>query len=257
MPWLSRPDRPGPAPVAAGSPARAHRGGRRRRSWRVPHGQLDGDLAAERVAQHHPGRQSGRLQPVNQMVGMLGDVQHPARIAAEPKAGQVDHVDRVMASGGRRTCEKAADHAGEPPWLLPVEQVPGSAEQLHAGIGEQAGQHGGVARVHDLIGRALHDQGGLGDAACRSLWIGVLVGREAEAARPRARWRGAGPRPAVEPELPCLLAEGGDQLVLAHRRAALDVQLPSPLTQLLDAALLIGAPVRRAVLRGRLALGRS
>ena len=68
------------------------------------HGQLDGDLAAERVAQHHHGRQSGRLQPVGQMVGMLGDVQHPAGIAAEPKAGQVDHVDRVMADqpGGQR-----------------------------------------------------------------------------------------------------------------------------------------------------------
>jgi len=35
---------------------------------------------------------------------MLGDVQHPAGIAAEPKAGQVDHVDRVMADqpGGQR-----------------------------------------------------------------------------------------------------------------------------------------------------------
>src|SRR5215216_4307004 len=64
--------------------------------------------------------------------------------------------------------------------------------------------------------------------------------------------RGAGPpRPAVEPELPCLLAEGGDQLVLGHRGAALDVQLPSPLPQLLDAALLVGAPVRGTVLLGR------
>src|SRR5215207_11231740 len=58
------------------------------------------------------------------------------------------------------------------------------------------------------------------------------------------------------PELLRLPAEGGDQLILGHGRATLDLQLPGPLAELLDAALLVGAPVRRAVLRGRLALGR-
>src|SRR5215217_773493 len=58
------------------------------------------------------------------------------------------------------------------------------------------------------------------------------------------------------PALLRLPAEGGDQLILGHGRAALDLQLPSPLAELLDAALLIGAPVRGTVLLGRLALGR-
>src|SRR5688572_23736235 len=54
-----------------------------------------------------------------------------------------------------------------------------------------------------------------------------------------------------------MLAQGGDQLVLAHRRAAFELQLPSPLAELLNAALLVGTPVRRAILLGRLTLGRS
>src|SRR5215204_6384478 len=58
------------------------------------------------------------------------------------------------------------------------------------------------------------------------------------------------------PALLRLPAEGGDQLILGHGGTALDLQLPGPLAQLLDAAVLVGAPVRRAVLRGRLALGR-
>jgi hypothetical protein len=29
---------------------------------------------------------------------MLGDIQDPARVAAEAEAGQVDHVDRVVAA---------------------------------------------------------------------------------------------------------------------------------------------------------------
>src|SRR5215217_9754130 len=56
------------------------------------------------------------------------------------------------------------------------------------------------------------------------------------------------------PALLRLPAEGGDQLILGHGRAALDLQLPSPLAQLLDAALLIGASVGPAVLPGRLGL---
>ncbi len=38
------------------------------------------------------------------MVGMLSDPQHPAGIAVEPEAGQVDHVDRVTPGqpGGQR-----------------------------------------------------------------------------------------------------------------------------------------------------------
>jgi hypothetical protein len=63
----------------------------------MAHGQLDGDLAAEGVAQHRHGWQAGRVQPVGQVVGVLNDIQDPARVAAEPEAGPVDHVDRVVA----------------------------------------------------------------------------------------------------------------------------------------------------------------
>jgi hypothetical protein len=70
----------------------------------MAHGQLDGDLAAEGVAQHRHGRQSARFQPRGQVIGMLGDAQDPPRVAAEPEAGQVNHVDRVVAGqlGGHR-----------------------------------------------------------------------------------------------------------------------------------------------------------
>ena len=69
---------------------------------RVPYGQLHRDLAAEGVAQHRHGRQVGRFQPVGQVVGMLADVQHPARVAAAPEARQVNHVDRVAGQLGRQ-----------------------------------------------------------------------------------------------------------------------------------------------------------
>jgi hypothetical protein len=36
------------------------------------------------------------LEPGGQVVGVLGDVQHPAGVAAEPEAGKVDHMDRVV-----------------------------------------------------------------------------------------------------------------------------------------------------------------
>jgi hypothetical protein len=45
------------------------------------------------------------------------------------------------------------------------EQVTCPVEPLQPGVGEQAGQDLGVAGVNDLVGGALHDQGGLGDAA--------------------------------------------------------------------------------------------
>jgi hypothetical protein len=51
-----------------------------------------------------------------------------------------------------------------------------------------------------------------------------------------------------------VVAEGGDQLVLVHRRAALDLQLTGSLSELVSAALLVGAPVELAVLPGRLSL---
>jgi hypothetical protein len=60
----------------------------------MAHGQLDGDLAAEGVAEPPHGWQLGRFQPVGQVVGVLGDVEHPARITAEPEAWQIDHMDR-------------------------------------------------------------------------------------------------------------------------------------------------------------------
>jgi hypothetical protein len=56
-----------------------------------------------------------------------------------------------------------------------------------------------------------------------------------------------------------VLAQGGDELVLAHRGATLDLQLTGPVAQLVDTALLEAAPVRLgvllAVLPARLGLG--
>jgi hypothetical protein len=77
----------------------------------------------------------------------------------------------------------------------------------------------------------------------------------------KARWETSPPGSSCRsviggPELPRVLAQGRDQLVLAHRRAAFDLQLPSPLAKVLDAALLVGPPIRGAVLLGLLALGR-
>ena len=63
----------------------------------MAHGQLDRDLTAEGVPKHRHGRQVARFQPVGQVVGVLGDVEHPARITAEPEAWQIDHMDRVVA----------------------------------------------------------------------------------------------------------------------------------------------------------------
>src|SRR5215213_6590384 len=74
---------------------------------------------------------------------------------------------------------------------------------------------------------------------------------------PRATRRAGPPPLAVERQLLGVLAEGGDQLVLVHRRAAFELQLSGPLAELLEGALLIGAPVRRALLVGRVVLGRS
>jgi hypothetical protein len=45
-----------------------------------------------------------------------------------------------------------------------------------------------------------------------------------------------------------VLAESGDQLVLAHSRAALDLQLTGAVAELLDTALLEAAPVRLGLL---------
>src|SRR5829696_1337329 len=51
-----------------------------------------------------------------------------------------------------------------------------------------------------------------------------------------------------------VVAEGGDQFLFVHRRAALELQLSGPLAELLDAALLIGTPVELADLLGGLSL---
>jgi hypothetical protein len=80
----------------------------------MPHGQLDRDLAAEGVAQHRHRWQVGRLQPGGQMVGMLGDPQHPARVAAEAEAGHVDHVHPVMAGKPQRQRHHVAVRDGQP-----------------------------------------------------------------------------------------------------------------------------------------------
>src|SRR5215212_4071280 len=71
---------------------------------------------------------------------------------------------------------------------------------------------------------------------------------------PRATRRAGPPPLAVERQLLGVLAEGGDQLVLAHGRAAFDLQLTGPLPELLEGALLVGTPVEVAVLLGRLRL---
>src|SRR5215208_4489185 len=71
---------------------------------------------------------------------------------------------------------------------------------------------------------------------------------------PRATRRAGPPPLAVAPQLLGVLAEGGDQLILVHRRAALELQLSGPLAELLDAALLIGTPVELADLLGGLSL---
>ena len=63
----------------------------------IAYGQVNGNLTTERVAEDHHRWQPGRFKPGGQVVGMLGDIQDPAWVAAEPEAGQVDHVDRVMA----------------------------------------------------------------------------------------------------------------------------------------------------------------
>src|SRR5918995_1933776 len=74
---------------------------------------------------------------------------------------------------------------------------------------------------------------------------------------PRATRRAGPPPLAVEPQLLGVLAEGGDQLILVHRGPAFELQLPRALPELLEGALLIGASVRRALLLGRVVLGRS
>jgi hypothetical protein len=45
---------------------------------------------------------------------MLGDIQDPAWVAAEPEAGQVDHVDRVVAGQPGRERHQVAVGDGEP-----------------------------------------------------------------------------------------------------------------------------------------------
>src|SRR5215208_6616774 len=71
---------------------------------------------------------------------------------------------------------------------------------------------------------------------------------------PRATRRAGPPPLAVAPQLLGVLAEGGDQFLFVHRRAALELQLSGPLAELLDAALLIGTPVELADLLGGLSL---
>src|SRR5829696_8543445 len=81
-------------------------------------------------------------------------------------------------------------------------------------------------------------------AQLRTQPLAVTWGRQAR----------AGSQPRRNLVLLGVLAQSGDQLVLAHGRAALDLQLTGPVTQLLDTALLERAPVDLAVLLSRLGL---
>jgi hypothetical protein len=96
---------------------------------RVPYDQLHCDLAAEGVAQHRHGWQVGRFQPVGQVVGMLGDAQDPPRVAAEPEARQVDHVDRVMAGQLGRQRHQVAVGDRQPMEQDQRESAAGASEQ--------------------------------------------------------------------------------------------------------------------------------
>ena len=77
-------------------------------------GQVDGDLAAERVAENRHGSKSDRVQPGGEVLGMLGDVQDPARVAAVPEAGKIDHVDWVVAGKSGRQGHQVAVGDREP-----------------------------------------------------------------------------------------------------------------------------------------------
>jgi hypothetical protein len=124
---------------------------------RMAHGQLDGDLAAEGVAQHRHGRQSARFQPRGQVIGMLGDAQDPPRVAAEPEARQVNHVDRVVAGqlGGQRHQVAVGDRQ-------PMDQ---DQRESAAGAGERAA---GMSRdASDRPPAALEAPGRARGAGCQ------------------------------------------------------------------------------------------
>jgi len=95
-----------------------------------------------------------RFKPGGQVVGMLGDIQDPAWVAAEPEAGQVDHVDRVVAGQPGRERHQVAVGDGEP-----VDQ-----DQRRGNVG--AAERGAVVDVDpsDRLPAALEPRGGTGRA---------------------------------------------------------------------------------------------
>ncbi|GAA0816651.1 hypothetical protein Sya03_42850 [Spirilliplanes yamanashiensis] len=76
---------------------------------RAPDRQLDGDLAAERVAEHRGGAHPRLVHPGGHHAGVLLGAQRPARRAGQPEAGQVGHVHRA-GQGGRRRHQVAVRH---------------------------------------------------------------------------------------------------------------------------------------------------
>jgi hypothetical protein len=172
----------------------AHPGG-------MAHGQVDGNLATEGVAEDRHRRQPGRLEPGGQVVGVLSDVQHPAWVAAEAEAGQVDHVDRVVGGQPGRQRHQVAMGDGQAVDQDQRRGVVGAAEggavvdvdpsdRLPAAL-EPPGRTGGAGRQPISVQggtRAASDAGHplLGDGGLRD---GCVVLCSA-AARSRWRWRG-------------------------------------------------------------------
>ena len=72
----------------------------------MAHGQLDGDLAAEGVAQHRHRWQYASFQPRGQVIGMLGDAQDPPRVATESEAGQLGRQRHQVAVGDRQPMDQ-------------------------------------------------------------------------------------------------------------------------------------------------------
>jgi hypothetical protein len=62
----------------------------------MPDGEIDGDLAAERVAGHHDVLQLHGVQPAGQVISVLSHAEVPSGLGAEPEAWQVGQVDRVV-----------------------------------------------------------------------------------------------------------------------------------------------------------------
>src|SRR5829696_8948914 len=135
--------------LAGGVPQPAHDLARRRPGRRVDgradqdqggdpvgeaDGQLHGDLAAERVAEHHHRGQPGGVDPGGQVDSVAGHVQGPTRVAAETEPGQVDDVHRVEGGQLGRHRHQVAVGDGQP-----VDQDQGRCGPGAAGPGAVVG----------------------------------------------------------------------------------------------------------------------